>query len=498
MQSTDMNATPHSTGPWLEAAADALPAHVHLLGAGGAGVSGIGRVLAARGVRVSGHDHATSEIYERFASSPGVELLLGPSSAAVLPASATIVVRSVAVPTDDPQVVEAERRGIPVLKYSTALGRLAAPRQQLAVAGTHGKTTGSWMLWHTLEAIDGVLGRPMAGALIGGLDARLVTNAIGGGRDGWFVLEACEYDRTFLALEPFGAVISNVEEDHLDCYGDLAGLHAGFARFAGRVANDGLLVVGKDVPPAVEHAAGATVWRAGRDFDVELLGEEQGAFRFRLLGPGWATHEIPLGVVGHMNVDNAALAAALAIGVASKRSGVAPSELVAAAGDGLARFHGVSRRFERWGSVAGIHVVHDYAHHPTEVRATLDAARRAYRDRQLHVLFQPHQHSRTARFLEEFAESLRAADRIVVSDVYGARKHIDGERFAGAPELVTALRVRGAVAEHGGGLVAASAELLRGLPKKALVLVIGAGDVEQLRVPLLADLELLRSSSSRT
>jgi UDP-N-acetylmuramate--alanine ligase len=208
----------------------------------------------------------------------------------------------------------------------------------------------------------------------------------------------------------------------------------------------------------------------------------------RLIGPGWATPPLQLAIPGHFSVENAACALALAIGISARRAGVAQGELAAAAAAGIERFAGVERRFEPWGSVAGVDVVHDYAHHPTEVRVTLEAARRAFPRVPLCVLFQPHQHSRTAHFLDDFAEALRRADRVVVADVYGARRHVDGERRAGAPELVIALRRRGVAAEEGGGPRAAAARFAAALPAEAAAFVLGAGDIEDVREELLAAL----------
>ena len=472
-----------------------FPGRVHLLGAGGAGVSGLGRILMARGVRVSGHDRSSSAMLAdllRESRELGLDIVLGESRAELLPADAELVVRSAAVPNDDPQVRAALARGIPVWKYAEALGRLCPAGRTLAVAGTHGKTGSSWMLWHALEGIGARLRAPITGALIGGTCRRLHTNALAGKRGGLFCVEACEYDRSFLQLAPLGAIVTNVEEDHLDYYGSFAAIKIAFARFADRVSADGLLVLGREVPPEVEHAARATVWRLGRELEVELLGETRGAFCLRLLGPGWATPPLQLTIPGHFSVENAACALALAIGISARRARVEARALVAAGAQGIERFAGVARRFEPWGSVAGragaVHVVHDYAHHPTEVRVTLEAARRAHPRLPLFVLFQPHQHSRTARFLEGFAEALRYADHVVVADVYGARVHRDGEHRAGAADLVLALRRRGVSAEEGGAPATACERFAAALPAAAAAFVIGAGDIECIRAPLLARL----------
>ncbi len=471
-----------------------LPRRVHLLGVGGAGVSGIARILAARGHAVSGHDRAPSTLLATLAPL-GLALSLGESDADFLPSTAEIVVRSAAVPDDDPQVLAARARGVEVIKYAEALARIAPPGRTLAVAGTHGKTSTAWLLFHALSGLAGARGstngaaaRP--GALIGGLSRDLATNALAGDPNGWFVAEACEYDRSFHALAPHGAVVTNVEPEHLDCFGSFEAVVEAFATFAGRVAPDGLLVVGADVPAEVERAARCGVWRAGRELDVGLFGERSGCFEMALTGPGFETPVFPLAVPGRFQVDNAALACALALGLAA-RDVHGPREVVC--GDvaaGLAAYRGTARRFEPWGSAGGIDVVHDYAHHPTEVRVTIEAARRVFPGRPVHVLFQPHQHSRTARFLDDFAESLRGADRVVVADVYGARRPGATERLAGAPELVAALKRRRVAAEAGGTKERSVEAVSRGLQSGAALLVLGAGDVEQVRDELLEKLAL--------
>jgi len=475
-----------------------LPRRVHCLGLGGAGVSGAARILHARGHVVSGHDRAYSPQLEPLRAL-GIELRTGESRVGDLPGDVQVLVRSAAVPIDDPQVEEARRRGIPVLKYAELLPLLARPQRTLAVAGTHGKTTTSWMLLHALRGqartLPGADARLLPGALIGGNCRLLGTNAIAADADAWFVVEACEYDRSFLQLEPRGAIVTNVDEDHLDYYGTRDAIEAAFARFADRVSPDGLLVVGRDVPERVEAAAGARVWRAGREFDYEIRARREGCAELVVRGPGWATPACALAVPGDFNADNAALALALAVGLGALPG--APQyghpDPAGSAARGVAEYPGAGRRFEPWGSAGGIELVHDYAHHPVELRATFAAARARFPGRALHVLFQPHQHSRTARFLREFAVELAAADRCVVSDVYGARTHIDGQQSAGARELVALLVERGARAEAGGELNTSRALFAAGLVPGAVALVIGAGDVENVRDGLLRDLAVCRT-----
>jgi UDP-N-acetylmuramate--alanine ligase len=474
--SGEILAQAHLTGH-LPGLVPGLPRDLHLLGAGGAGVSAAARLLVARGHVVTAHDRAVSP-FTRVLEDLGIRVALGPADADSLPRSAGAVIRSAAVNREDPQVVEAERRGLPVLKYAELLGRLAPARRTAAVAGTHGKTTTSWMVHHAAEAGLG----PRPGAIIGGLHQALGVNAVVPEPDGWFTVEACEYDRSFLHLSPTAAIVTNVEADHLDCYGDLENLEAAFCRFVASVHPDGLVVLGRDVPDRVASAARARVWRVGRELDVDLLGERRGRFTFRVRGPGWASAPVTLAVPGAFNVENAATSVGLAVGAL----GIAPDSAAAA----VAAFPGAGRRFEHWGTVHGVDVVHDYAHHPTEVRVTLEAARRAYPGRPLHVLFQPHQHSRTARFLEEFVEVLRAADRVVIADVYGARKHIDVQAGADAAAIVTRLRRARMEAEEGGPAHASSQVLAAGIERDAVALVIGAGDIDEVRDGLFRELAL--------
>lgn len=470
-----------------------LPERLHLVGVGGAGLSGAARLLHARGHRLSGQDREPSP-FTAGLEPLGMPLVVGPSAAEHLEDGVQGLVRSAAISDDDPQVARARERGLPIWKYAELLPLLSPPGRTLGVAGTHGKTTTSWLLYHALRGLPG----PTPGALVGGLERVLGTNAVAPEAGGWFSVEACEYDRSFLRLAPAGAIVTNLEADHLDYYQDLETLEGAFARFADRVHPDGLLVVGPDVSERVESSAGCEVWRLGRELRVDLLAERQGHFGFRLCGPGWATPSIALGIPGAFNVENAALALALSIGLAARELGESPSRVAPEVARCLAEYRGAARRFEPWGEAGGVPVVHDYAHHPTEVAATLEAARRAYPGRALHVLFQPHQYSRTARFLGEFVESLRGADRVVVADVYGARKHID-EVGADAGELALRLRRAGVDAFAGGAPLEAGAALVEGAASSAddlVCLVLGAGDIDSIRDDLLDRLALRRAATS--
>lgn len=474
----------------------ALPRRIHLVGVGGAGLSGAARLLLQRGHAVSGFDRCDSPFLVGLREQ-GMDLQLGEDGRRPLDPEVGLVVRSAAVPDDDPDVAAALERGTPVWKYARLVGALCPSERTLAVAGTHGKTTVSWLLAYALRGLEHAEGGASTrrGFLVGGACQKLGVNAMLPEAGGWFAVEACEYDRSFHQLPARGAIVTNVESDHLDYYGDLESIEIAFARFCDGVDPGGLIVVGRDVPERVHSEARAPVWRLGREVDVRLLGEDRGRFCMRVDGPGWATPPIQLDLPGSFQVDNAALAVALTVGLAARDLGIEPAAAAAVVGRELMRFSGAVRRFERWGTLGEVEVVHDYAHHPTEVQVTLDAARRAFPGVPIHVLFQPHQESRTARFMDEFTESLRGIDRVVVSDVYGARRHIDA-MGAGASDLAARLRAAGVDATAGGDLASSLQTTLDELPPRCALLVLGAGDVDTLRDDLLHDLALRRAAPS--
>jgi UDP-N-acetylmuramate--alanine ligase len=518
---------PLETGPdWT---AGELPRRVHLLGIGGAGVSGAARLLHMQGRRCTGHDRAPSAFLDDLAAL-GLAVEVGESRAELLPADAELVVRSAAVPESDPQVRAALERGVPVVTYAQLLGRLTHPSRLLAVAGTHGKTTTSWLLHHALRGLTEVFERsPLfagdaeralgawPGALIGGRCRLLETNAVAPEPQGWFALEACEYQRSFLELEPHAAGITNIEADHLDCYGSLGALVEAFGDFAARVAPRGLLVVGAHVPASVEARARCRTWRLGREvLTSNVVCDAEGA-RFDLTLPGLECLPVRTPLMGAFNVDNAAVALALALGGTGALSSVEEPRtarlgerllrherrLVAESDDpparrwlgeraaqSLARFPGAGRRFEPWGEVGGVELIHDYAHHPTEVAATLEAARQRFGHRPIHVLFQPHQHERTGRFLEAFVEALAGADRVVLTPVYGARSAAAEGPSADASELARGLAARRVPVDVADDLESCVPLFARHLKARSVGLVLGAGHVDSIRHDLLATLAL--------
>lgn len=456
---------------------------VHLVGVGGAGMSAVAPLLAARGLRVSGSDAADGPALAGLRAA-GVEVHVGHAAEHVEDVD-TLVVSS-AVRATNPEVVRARERGLPVLHRSEALAALMTHRDAVAVAGAHGKTTTSGMVAAAL-----VHAGTDPSFAIGGT-VRATGGTLGGARhgDGPFVAEADESDGSFLAYEPLVAVVTNVEPDHLDHYGTRERFEAAFERFADRVRDGGLLVACADDAGAVRLVDAVRDRLADRGVRVRTYGTGAGADvhvgeSWRSPHGRWETVLTPrdgepvtlhLQVAGAHNALNAAAAWS-----ALHRLGLSPE----AAAAGLDDFVGTGRRFEDRGTAAGVRVVDDYAHHPTEVAALLRAARQVAVDGRVLALFQPHLFSRTRTFAREFGEAFDLADGVVVTDVYAAREDPD-------PTVTGAL-----VADHvptpgKAAFVPDRQDAARAVAALArpgdLLLTVGAGDVTDLAPVVLAEL----------
>ena len=439
---------------------------VHMVGIGGSGMSGLAALLLARGARVSGTD-LTPSITTNTLMAAGARIGHEHAAAAV-PADAALVVASAAVPAEHPELAAARARGVAVLKYAELLGALMATGRGIAISGTHGKSTTTAWLAYVLRAV----GRDPS-FIVGALSPQLGGGS-GVGQSDLFVAEACEYDRSFLNLSPKAAVVLNVDEDHLDCYEHLAAIQGAFGAFAARLPDEGLLLINGDDAPSrgLRAATSAQVETfglgAGNTWRATDLAATHGRHSFELEHEGVRRGRFALTLAGRHNVNNALAVIALA-----HWAGVPLDELPEAVGS----FAGIGRRLELRAERDGITVVDDYAHHPTEIRATLDAARQRFAPRRLFCVFQPHQHSRTRFLLEDFANSFAAADQVLVPDIYFVRDSVREREAVNASDLVARLHAHNVAAVYMPSFDAIVDHLAAELRAGDVVLTMGAGSI---------------------
>jgi len=446
---------------------------VHLVGVGGAGMSAVALLLAARGLTVSGSDAADGPALPGLRAA-GVDVHVG-HDAALVAGVDTLVVSS-AVRESNPELAAARAAGLRVLHRSQALASLMADRDGVAVAGAHGKTTTSAMIATGLRAVGADPSFAIGGTVL------TDDGPLGGGRDGAgaFVAEADESDGSFLAYEPLVSVVTNVEPDHLDHYGTREAFEDAFVAFAGRLRPGGLLVACADDEGARRLVArvreplvarGVDVLTYGRADDADVrVGElvaGEGRWTFDVATTSTRA-TVALAVPGAHNALDAAAAWAVLV-----RLGVGGEDAARA----LGAFRGTGRRFEDRGTAGGVRVVDDYAHHPTEVAALLRAARSVAGDGRVLALFQPHLYSRTRTFADEFGAAFDLADVVVVTDVYAAREDPD-------PEVTGALVVDRVPTPGKAVFVADRLDAARAVADAArpgdLLLTVGAGDVTTL------------------
>ena len=441
--------------------------HLHLMGVGGVGMCGMAEVLLGEGLSVSGCDLAENERTRRLAEL-GAVVHVGHDRDHLEGIDA--VVMSAAVPGDEPELMEAIKRGLPVIRRAEMLAELMRQRRGVAVAGTHGKTTTTALIGHLLTA---------AGAdptvIVGGRAHFLGTHARVGGAP-LLVCEADEYDRSFLELAPHLAVITNLEPEHLDCYNDANELDDAFVTFANRASVFGSVIVCADDPGAwgLRSRLRRRVVGYGSSPEAEvrlrIVSADSSGTRFEILRSDHLLGEVKLSLPGGFNALNAL--AAITVGL----------ELGLDFGDlagGCESFSGVARRFEVRGERDGVVVVDDYAHHPTEIRAVLEAVRQVMPDRRVVAVFQPHLYSRTRDFFCGFAAELLGAEVAVILPIYPAREQsIDG--ISSRLVVDEATRLGHPQAIEGRPLDEAMQQLENIVRPGDVLLTIGAGDVDQL------------------
>jgi UDP-N-acetylmuramate--alanine ligase len=447
--------------------------HAHFIGIGGIGMSGIAEILLNLGMKVSGSDLRRGPATDRLAQL-GATVYEGHDAANV--AGATVVVTSSAVSAMNPEVLEAHARKIPVIQRAEMLAELMRLKYGIAIAGMHGKTTTTSMVAAVLAA--------------GGLDPTVVVggrvDAMGSnarlGTTHYLVAEADESDRSFLKLSPILAVVTNLDREHMDCYHDMADVEQAFLTFMDKVPFYGAVTACADnaqlaaILPRARRRVFTYGTSAAADYRLEYLENEPGSFaRFLVLTAKGPLGPFELHVPGRHNVLNATAAVAIAhqLEVGAEKTA-----------EGLKHFRGVDRRFQQRGQTHGVTVVDDYGHHPTEIRATLAAARECGH-RRIHVVFQPHRYTRTRDLLEEFGGAFVDADSVIVLPIYAASE----EPIPGVTAELLASRIQGPRVQFAPDSGAAVGAVVEEACVGDLILTLGAGSVSQLAPQILAALE---------
>lgn len=388
------------------------PMHIHFIGIGGISMSGLAEILLEEGFTVSGSDSKESPLTKKL-ESLGARIFYGQKADNIID-GIECVVYTAAINRANPELMEAVARKIPMLTRAELLGQLMKNYEtSIAVSGTHGKTTTTSMLTHVLLSAEKDPTISVGGIL----------KAIGGnirvGKSETFLTEACEYTNSFLHLFPKISIILNIEEDHLDFFKDLEDIRHSFRQFALLLPEDGTLVINSDITGWEEIAEGlpcrVVTFGSSPEADYsfsDVAYDENGCVSYTLLRKGTASERIQLSVTGDHNVLNSLSAIAVA-----ELMDISMDRIV----DGLGSFCGTDRRFEYKGEFNGVTVVDDYAHHPTEIAATLKAAAH-YPHSSLWCVFQPHTYTRTKAFFHEFAEALSHTDHLVLADIYAARE----------------------------------------------------------------------------
>ena len=454
---------------------------IHFVGIGGIGMSGIAEVLLNLGYKISGSDLKSSAVTQRL-DSLGATTFEGHAAENVI--GAEVVVTSSAIATENPEVAKARELHIPVIGRAEMLAELMRLKYGIAIAGMHGKTTTTSMVAAVLAS--------------GGLDPTVVVggrvDAMGSnarlGKSQYLVAEADESDRSFLKLSPILSVVTNIDREHMDCYRNMRDVRQTFLEFMDRVPFYGMIVACNDDPvlrkllPQVQRRVVTYGTRRGSDFLIkpgtieQLPGEHRPLSHFRVSFEGKDLGDFSLHVPGTHNILNATAAVAVGIGLDL------PVESIRAA---LENFRGVDRRFQLRGRAAGVSVVDDYGHHPTEIRATLAAARQCGFGK-VHVIFQPHRYTRTKALMEEFGEAFRDADTLAILDIYAASEQpIEG--VSGEALAANIRQTAGQDARYVPSF-AEAAELVSSQAEEGdMILTLGAGSISQLGPTILEKLQ---------
>jgi UDP-N-acetylmuramate--alanine ligase len=440
----------------------------HFIGAGGIGMSGLAQLLIKHKAIVSGSDQTASEITEKLCEA-GADIKIGHKEHNLDPTTDAVVI-SAAIKEDNPELMLARRENIKVYKYAQMLGALMSLYDGIAVSGTHGKsTTSGWIVYMLKQA--GLDPNFIIGAKISQLDS---SSGVADGK--YFVAEACEYDRSFLNLKPKIGCILNIEADHLDYYKDEAEIVEAFEEFANGIRKGGMLIAnGQDQNVAKVIQQLPSDWRCetfGLDencnFYTQNLQLNNGLYTFDICYNGKLLGAAKIALPGKHNVLNALAVTAIAINI-----GLPAQQILQL----LPGFTGVERRLMLKGQVGQITVLDDYAHHPTEIKASLAAMRQRYQPNRIWCIFQPHQYSRTRFLLDDFAESFKLADITIVPEIYFVRDSLAEKKEVNAQVLVERIRANGTEAIFIDGFEKIRDYLKEKVKPRDLIVTMGAGDI---------------------
>jgi len=446
----------------------------HFIGIGGIGMSAIAHIMKDRGFRITGSDIKESNITKKLENA-GVKVFIGHDKKN-LAFDTDVVIVSSAISRNNPEIGKALDLGIPIVKRSFVLGQLMKERKGIAVSGTHGKTTTTTMISLILQkaGLDPI-------ALIGG-EVRNIGGNYLIGKGEYMVVEACEYDRSFLDLAPYIAVITNIEPDHLDYYRDIEEIKSAFLRFVTRLPREGLLVISADDSDTVDVSRAAQCKVIGYGFgsknrmsegvlneywEIEDVTQKNSGTLFTI-SDGKNLEHFTLQIPGKHNVSNACAAI-----IVANHLGINTNIIR----EFLDNFKGTNRRFQIKGEKKGIIVVDDYAHHPTEIKATLEGVKKFYEDRKIIVIFEPHQYSRTYFLLEEFGKSFNNADLVIIPDIYAVRDSEKDKHMIDASRLVEEIKNNDVNALYISGYGNIVKYLQENVRDNSVIITIGAGNV---------------------
>lgn len=442
------------------------PCHIHFMGIGGISMSAFAELLHSTGFTISGSDTKESKITKHL-EALGITILYG-QKASNITTNIDLVVYTAAISADNPEFLAAKEANIPLMDRAEMVGQVMKNYETpIAVSGTHGKTTTTSMVSHIFLAA-----KKDPTISVGGI-LKAIHGNLRIGKSGNFITEACEYTNSFLKFSPKISIILNIEEDHMDFFKDIHDIRASFTKFAHKLPDDGSLIINAQIDQYEEITKDLTCNIITYGFDKEtntfaadnIIFNDNGFGTYDLYHNGEFETHVELSVVGMHNVSNslAAIATAYCANI--------PVDI---AKEGLLDFKGTDRRFELKGTIGGVTIIDDYAHHPTEIKATLEAAKR-YPANSIWCVFQPHTYTRTKAFLNDFVESLSHADHIVLADIYAAREVNPGD--ISSKDILKRLQDLGKDAHYFASFDEIENFLLENCTNGDLLITMGAGDV---------------------